>query len=490
MSVLLETSLGEIVIDLLVDSAPKCCEKCVLFQALSTNTLLTIYSFLKLCKVKYYNFSPFHSVQKDFSCQTGDPLGPDSSESDGGSSIWGLLSGPAKKSFVVAIDPKLKHSERGTVSMATVPSPQDADERLAGSQFLITLGDDVDYLDGKAAPFGTVVEGFDTLEKINSAFTNSNGRPLKDIRIRHTIILEDPFDDPPGLIVPDSSPAPTKAQLATVMIADDEELEEEVDEAAMEKLRREREARAQALTLEMVGDLPFAEVKPPENVLFVCKLNPVTHDEDLELIFSRFGKILSCEVIRDKRTGDSLQYAFIEFENQKDCEQAYFKMQGVLIDDHRIHVDFSQSVSKLSDTWRNATNSKRAQRSGGFGGIASLEKKRHYRDDERRGQGSRDYRMVFDKDEIRRNRDAAPEMPARRSRSRSPQHERRDDRHEDDDHKRKRQEGYRPREKDRYDDRDRDRYQRRERDRDRDRDRDKGRRDDHYRSGTYRERDR
>ncbi len=47
-------------------------------------------------------------------------------------------------------------------------------------------------------------------------------------------------------------------------------------EEAREKLRREREARAQALTLEIVGDLPFAEVKPPENVLFVCKLNPVT----------------------------------------------------------------------------------------------------------------------------------------------------------------------------------------------------------------------
>jgi len=63
------------------------------------------------------------------------------------------------------------------------------------------------------------------------------------------------------------------------------------------------------------------------------------------LIFSRFGTILSCEVIRDKRTNESLQYAFIEFDEQKDCEQAYFKMQGVLIDDHRIHVDFSQSVS-------------------------------------------------------------------------------------------------------------------------------------------------
>lgn len=71
-------------------------------------------------------------------------------------------------------------------------------------------------------------------------------------------------------------------------------------------------------------------------------------DEDLDTIFSRFGSIVSCEVIRDKRTHDSLQYAFIEFENQKDCEQAYFKMQGVLIDDHRIHVDFSQSVNTSS----------------------------------------------------------------------------------------------------------------------------------------------
>lgn len=404
-----------------------------------------------------------HSVQKGFSFQTGDPLGPDAPDSDGGSSIWGLLSGPTKKSFVAEIDPKRKHEERGTVSMATVPSSKDPDERLAGSQFIITLGDNIDYLDGKAVPFGTVVEGFDTLEKINDAFTNSNGRPLKDIRIRHTIILEDPYDDPPGLVEPDSSPAPTKAQLATVMIADDEELAEEVDEAAMEKLRREREARAQALTLEMVGDLPFAEVKPPENVLFVCKLNPVTHDEDLELIFSRFGKILSCEVIKDKRTGESLQYAFIEFENQKDCEQAYFKMQGVLIDDHRIHVDFSQSVSKLSDTWRDATNSKRAKHvGGGFGGIASLEKKSHYREDDNRRGGGRGYRMVFDKGDMKRGPDSRPESTddrrrsRSRSRSRSPRYNKRSH-HGDDDR--------RDRDRDRNWDRDRDRDSYRDSDR-------------------------
>jgi peptidyl-prolyl cis-trans isomerase-like 4 len=330
------------------------------------------------------------------------------------------LDGPAKKTFVAEIDPKSKHIEKGTVSMATAPSPRDPDERLAGSQFLITLGENLDFLDGKAAVFGKVVEGFDTLEKINDSFVNSNGRPLKDIRIRHTTVLDDPFDDPPRLVEPDKSPLPSKAQLSTVMIGDDEELDKNVDEATLEKLRREREARAQALTLEMVGDLPFAEVKPPENVLFVCKLNPVTQDEDLNLIFSRFGKILSCEVIRDKRTGDSLQYAFIEFEQQKDCEQAYFKMQDVLIDDHRIHVDFSQSVSKLSDTWRKSTNSRRAEQSGGFGGISSLEKKRQYRggDDGRKTSG---YGMIFDRDDIRHSRNLGERSrPRSTSRSRSP----------------------------------------------------------------------
>ncbi|OJZ81457.1 hypothetical protein ASPFODRAFT_51835 [Aspergillus luchuensis CBS 106.47] len=407
MSVLLETSLGDIVIDLLVDDSPKACE-----------------NFLKLCKVKYYNFSPVHSVQKNFTFQTGDPIGPDSSESDGGSSIWGLLQGPSQRTFPLQLPPKLKHDERGTVSMATVPSPNDPDLRIAASQFIITLGDNLDYLDGKAVIFGKVVEGFDVLEKVNEAFIDDRGRPLKDIRIRHTVILDDPFEDPEGLVEPPESPVPSKAQLATVRIADDEDLDDDMDEESMERLRREREARAQALTLEMVGDLPFAEVKPPENVLFVCKLNPVTQDEDLNLIFSRFGPILSCEVIRDKRTGDSLQYAFIEFENQKDCEQAYFKMQGVLIDDHRIHVDFSQSVSKLSESWRNATITKRSGQRGGFGGVAGLEKKRQYRATENTRQRDDDYHMVFDKNapKARSNRD---ERSYSRSPPRKPQRERR-----------------------------------------------------------------
>lgn len=129
--------------------------------------------------------------------------------------------------------------------------------------------------------------------------------------------------------------------------------EEEIDdykgltEDQIKELISKREAKANAQILEMVGDIPDADAKPPENVLFVCKLNPVTTDEDLEIIFSRFGAIASCEVIRDQKSGDSLQYAFIEFENEEDCTKAYFKMDNVLIDDRRIHVDFSQSLAKV-----------------------------------------------------------------------------------------------------------------------------------------------
>lgn len=61
---------------------------------------------------------------------------------------------------------------------------------------------------------------------------------------------------------------------------------------------REKEAHNRAVVLEMIGDLPEADAKPPANMLFICKLNPVTTEEDLDIIFSRFGTITSCDIIR------------------------------------------------------------------------------------------------------------------------------------------------------------------------------------------------
>ena len=76
--------------------------------------------------------------------------------------------------------------------------------------------------------------------------------------------------------------------------------------------------------LQLFKDIPDADMKLPENILFVCKLNPCTTETDLELIFGRFGSLRSCEVVRDWKSGDSLGYSFIEFETDKACEEGIY----------------------------------------------------------------------------------------------------------------------------------------------------------------------
>jgi len=329
MSVVIETTKGTFTVDLYLEQRPKVCK-----------------NFLKLCKVKYYNLNLFHSVQTNFIAQTGSGVNPmDTNVKAGtGESVYRRLYGDQAMYFEGDLVPKIKHSKTGHLSMVH------AGDNMFGSQFFITLDNDLDYLDGQGhCVFGEVVEGLDEIIQIfNETICDSDNIPYQDIRITHTVIIEDPFEDPKGLEIPPKSPEPTKELLASSRIGADEDLNdyEGLSEEQVAELISEKEAKAQATILEMIGDLPEADVAPPENVLFVCKLNAVTNDDDLEIIFSRFGKVKSCEVIRDRKTNDSLQYAFVEFEDQKACEAAYFKMDNVLIDDRRIHVDFSQSVSK------------------------------------------------------------------------------------------------------------------------------------------------
>lgn len=126
-------------------------------------------------------------VSKDFIAQTGDPT----ATGTGGECVDAFLwshhrEGPQPaRYFAPEITTKLKHKSRGTVSMAVAPT----DPPGCGSQFFITLADNIDYLDGKHAVFGHVVEGLETLDKINGAYLDKEGRPLQDIRIRHVEIL-------------------------------------------------------------------------------------------------------------------------------------------------------------------------------------------------------------------------------------------------------------------------------------------------------------
>ncbi len=74
---------------------------------------------------------------------------------------------------------------------------------------------------------------------------------------------------------------------------------------------------------------------------------PGCRSADLEMIFSRFGRVQSCEILKDSESGESLCYAFVEFATKQACEEAFFKMNNVMIDNRRIKVDFSQSVARL-----------------------------------------------------------------------------------------------------------------------------------------------
>ena len=327
MAVLLETSLGDIVVDLYTKERPRSC-----------------LNFLKLCKIKYYNFALFHYVERNFIAQTGDPT----LTGEGGDSIWGKIDGDDSRFFEAETVPRLKHTKYGTLSMVNNGN------NCHASQFFITLREDLDYLDGMHTVFGEVAEGIDVLAKLNESHCDKNSRPLQDICIFHTVVIDDPYDDIPGMIVPSRSPSPPHYITSTDHVGVDEEIDSFAGKTAEEvqELISEKESKANAHILEMIGDIPDADGRPPENVLFVCKLNAVTTDEDLDIIFSRFGPLKSCEVIRDHKTGDSLQYAFIEFENEEDCVNAYFKMDNVLIDDRRIHVDFSQSLSKVKHRGR------------------------------------------------------------------------------------------------------------------------------------------
>jgi peptidyl-prolyl cis-trans isomerase-like 4 len=388
MSLLLETTLGDIVIDLDVEGSPELCK-----------------NVLKLSKARYYTSTLVYNVQPNRFCQLGDPRG----DGSGGACIYGLLDSHNRSDKTEDVtSSKLRFLKS---SLGRVLSPQECQEKgrvvatemngiadTIGSQLLITIAQGPDQsLDGfRNAVDSKLVHGSTTtsstellppqsfrsvgrvveddnhvLDQIAAAYCDANGRPYADIRVIRALVVDDPFEDPPGMdqllqdrgVVVDedddhkiiASPEyerPPEETVENRIQADQIDLEEEED---VEKLRRQqeellqREDKSRAVVLEMLGDLPSADIKAPENVLFVCKLNPVTEDEDLELIFSRFDEKVKAEIIRDLETGNSLQYAFVEFTTKEQALEAYFKMNNALVDDRRIKVDFSQSVATVWD---------------------------------------------------------------------------------------------------------------------------------------------
>ena len=412
MALLLETTLGDLVIDLDVEGSP----------ALARN-------ILDLAHARYYTQTLIYNVTPGRFCQLGDPRG----DGSGGACWQGVLDAAAsggdvtksRKRFLKSHGRRLTHAEcqeKGRVVATEMKGIPDT----IGSQFLVTLASGQDRaLDGYSIhrddttttvngkeetttassndnaflSLGRVTEDEqDVLGQLSKMYCDAEGRPFADVRVQRISVVYNPFDDcaendrspemrdylkqqgvewdndstedAPWHVTasPDYDRNPEervepRISIDQIDMADynndnGNDDDEAANEAALAKLTAQQheeaqthDAKSRANVLEMLGDLPDAEIRAPENVLFVCKMNPVTEDEDLELIFSRFDPQVKAEIVRDHDTGASLQYAFVEFSTKQQASEAYFKMNNALVDDRRIKVDFSQSVATIWDKY-------------------------------------------------------------------------------------------------------------------------------------------
>ena len=72
--------------------------------------------------------------------------------------------------------------------------------------------------------------------------------------------------------------------------------------------------------------------------IFVAKLNFKTSKEDLEAAFATYGQVTSCKIVRDKETGRSKGYGFVEMPNDEEGTQAIAALNEKELDGRAIVV--------------------------------------------------------------------------------------------------------------------------------------------------------
>jgi peptidyl-prolyl cis-trans isomerase A (cyclophilin A) len=166
----LKTNMGDIVVQLHEDKAPKTVAN---FVGLASGTKeWTDPKTREKVKRPLYNGTVFHRVIPGFMIQGGDPLGNGTG-------------GPGYR-FDDEFNPDLKHSKPGILSMAN------AGPNTNGSQFFITLAA-TSWLDNKHSVFGEVVKGQNIVDAIANVARDFRDRPMKDVVLQEVVITRGSF---------------------------------------------------------------------------------------------------------------------------------------------------------------------------------------------------------------------------------------------------------------------------------------------------------
>lgn len=73
--------------------------------------------------------------------------------------------------------------------------------------------------------------------------------------------------------------------------------------------------------------------------IYVGNLSYKVSDQELQEVFEEFGEVTSAKVIKDRETGRSKGFGFVEMENDEDAQAAIEELDGTEIDGRTVKVN-------------------------------------------------------------------------------------------------------------------------------------------------------
>jgi RNA recognition motif-containing protein len=106
-----------------------------------------------------------------------------------------------------------------------------------------------------------------------------------------------------------------------------------------------------------------------DNKLYVGNLSYQTTEDDLRTMFAQAGTVESVSLIKDRDTGRSKGFAFVEMSSQSEAEQAIKLFDGKQLGDREIKVNIARPREERSFGSRGGRDSfrDRNRRPGGGG---------------------------------------------------------------------------------------------------------------------------